>query len=247
MHPSCCIAKASWPKRWGCRWHESLRLRFGRYQSMWFQTAMPWVRPDEYEFASVDFTPNYLCSATALRNIHSTARDPSELRFIVLMRDPIMRAFSEWSMFTTWGWDKEKSFAKRATEQMDKFKKCNSTLFQRPDLLRALPDVELFAYMTKCFKGMAMEYVLNSLYPVCIAGALRIFKREQFLFLRFEDLMRMKAPAVLTLLSNFTGLYTDERIIHQVRAQHECEAGRARKVPLSFTKKGGNSSAARKS
>ena len=40
---------------------------------------------------------------------------------------------------------------------------------------------------------MAMEYVTNSLYPVCIAGALRIFKREQFLFLRFEDLMRMKA------------------------------------------------------
>lgn len=22
MHPSCCVAKASWPKRWGCRWHE---------------------------------------------------------------------------------------------------------------------------------------------------------------------------------------------------------------------------------
>ena len=44
----------------------------------------------------------------ALRNINATARDPNELRFIVLMRDPIMRAFSEWSMFTTWGWDKEK-------------------------------------------------------------------------------------------------------------------------------------------
>ena len=118
MHPSCCIAKASWPKRWGCRWHETLRLRFGRYQSTWFQTAMPWVKPDEYEFASVDFTPNYLCSATALRNIHSTARDPSELRFIVLMRDPIMRAFSEFSMFTTWGWDKEKSFLRRTTHQV---------------------------------------------------------------------------------------------------------------------------------
>ena len=36
-------------------------------------------------------------------------------------------------------------------------------------------------------------------------GALRVFKREQFLFLRFEDLMRMKAPALLRLISNFTG------------------------------------------
>ena len=238
MHPSCCIAKASWPKRWGCRWHETLRLRFGRYQSTWFQTAMPWVKPDEYEFASVDFTPNYLCSATALKNIHSTARDPSELRFIVLMRDPIMRAFSEFSMFTTWGWDKEKSFLRRTTFQMRAFRNCNSTLFGRADLLMALPDEELFAYIKQCFRGMAMEYVTNSLYPICIAGALRIFKREQFLFLRFEDLMRMKAPALLKMLSNFTGLYTDDSIISKIRGMRECEAGRAKKVPLSFTQKG---------
>ena len=149
MHPSCCIAKASWPKRWGCRWHESLRLRFGRYQSMWFQTAMPWVRPDEYEFASVDFTPNYLCSATALRNIHSTARDPSELRFIVLMRDPIMSLFRVVDVYDV-GWDKEKSFLRRTTDQMRKFRNCNATLFGKPDLLNSLSDDELFAYMKQC-------------------------------------------------------------------------------------------------
>ena len=78
-----------------------------------------------------------------------------------------------------------------------------------------LPDEELHGYVKKCFKGMAMEYVTNSLYPICIAGALRIFKREQFLFLRFEDLMRMKAPGLLRLLSKFTGLYTDDNIISQ--------------------------------
>jgi len=207
---------------------------------------MPWVKPDEYEFASVDFTPNYMCHSGALHNIHATARDPSELRFIVLMRDPIMRAFSEFSMFTAWGWDKATSFATRTQEQMSKFANCNRTLFHRPDLLRTIPDDELFSYMTKCFKGMAMEYVTNSLYPICIAGALRIFKREQFLFLRFEDLMRMKAPALLHLLSNFTGLHTDRQIIDAVRQNRECEAGRARKVPLSFTQKG-NDSKARKS
>ena len=47
------------------------------------------MRPSDYEFASVDFTPNYLCNVKALHNIHSTARNPDELRFIVLMRDPI--------------------------------------------------------------------------------------------------------------------------------------------------------------
>ena len=83
----------------------------------------------------------------------------------------------------------------------------------------------------------------NSLYPVCISGALRIFKREQFLFLRFEDLMRMKAPALLNLLSNFTGLHTDPEIISKVRSMRQCEAGIARKVPLSFTQKGNTSKA----
>ena len=95
-----------------------------------------------------------------------------------------MRAFSEWSMFTQarytphpptrtmkrmahlcaacllcpqWGWDKEKSFYKRVHQQMNVLKKCNESLFHRPDLLNALPDEELFAYVKKCFRGMAME------------------------------------------------------------------------------------------
>jgi len=237
MHPSCCIAKASWPKRWGCRWHETLRLRFGKHTSTWFQTAMPWVEPDKYEFASVDFTPNYMCTPSALQNIHRTARDPAELRFIVLMRDPIMRAFSEWSMFALgWGWDGDKNLLRRLRSQMASFKQCNKTLFHNIPLLRSLPNDELFRYITKCIRGNAMQYITNSIYPICVEAALRIFRKEQFLFLRFEDVMRMKAPAVLRLLSNFTGLYTDDRIIHKVRQNGECEAPRAKKVPLSFGK-----------
>ena len=40
---------------------------------------------------------------------------------------------------------------------MGRFRQCNTTLFHRPDLLRTLPDEELFAYMQQCFKGLAME------------------------------------------------------------------------------------------
>jgi hypothetical protein len=91
---------------------------------MWFQNAMPWVVPDQYDFATVDFTPNYLCTEKALKNIYSSARDPKELRFIVLMRDPIMRAFSEWTMFVLgWGWDHEPSLHRKFHYQMDKFKR----------------------------------------------------------------------------------------------------------------------------
>ena len=152
-------------------------------------------------------------------------------------------------------------------------------------LLKQLPDHELFAYLSKCFAGRAMEYVSNSVYSVCLLAAQvhaapttavltlavltatvlsmailtmavltvltmavltlaqRIFDKEQFLVLKFEDLMSMKAPGLLRLLSNFTGLHTDENIIRKVRNARECEAGSARKIPLSFAKSNNSKSA----
>ena len=77
-------------------------------------------------------------------------------------------------------------------------------------------------------------------------AAQRIFDKEQFLFLKFEDLMAMKAPGLLRLLSNFPGLHTDETIIRKVRKARECEAGSARKIPLSFAKSNDSKSAGAK-
>ena len=109
------------------------------------------------------------------------------------MRDPIMRAFSEWSMFVLgWGWDHEPSLHKKMRSQMARFKQCNATLFHNVSLLKQLPDRELFAYLSKCFQGRAMEYISNSVYSVCLLAAQRIFDKEQFLVLKFEDLMQMK-------------------------------------------------------
>ena len=42
----------------------------------------------------VDFTPNYLCDADAMARIHRVAGgNARQLRFIVVMRDPVYRAF----------------------------------------------------------------------------------------------------------------------------------------------------------
>jgi len=147
-----------------------------------------------------------------------------------------MRAYSEWSMFCLhWHWDHIQQLDVRFRAKMKFFIQCNATLYGDPSLVRKLPNDELFRYLRKCFKGVAMEYMSNSIYSVCIEGAMRVFKREQFLFLRFEDLMRMKAPALIRLLSNFTGLYTDEKIIRLMQAKQQCEAGTSKKRPLSFT------------
>lgn len=45
--------------------HENIRLKFHINEAVWFQRALPWVVPGTYNFASVDFTPNYLCSQEA--------------------------------------------------------------------------------------------------------------------------------------------------------------------------------------
>ena len=197
------------------------------------------------------------------------------------MRDPIMRAFSEWSMFALgWFWEKNTNFEHKVSQQMRTFRECNTTLFHDVEKLKTIPPAELEAYLTKCFRGRAMEYVSTSVrpptflpsrararatsdaaaarrrsrrrprrrsrrrsrphhrrsrphrrcaaaapqvYSVCILNALRVFDRSQFLFLRFEDLMGMNAPALLKLLSNFTGLHTDAQIINQMRSANQCE------------------------
>ena len=67
-------------------------------------------------------------------------------------------------------------------------------------------------------------YVTNSLYSVCLLHALRHFKREQFLFLRYEDMMEMDATSLLKLLGRFAGLYTGHDLLAAAVADGACIA-----------------------
>ena len=252
------------PWQGNAAWHGLRRKHPERTTVTRMRTALPWSPPtaeggsggdgsggrDTFSFATVDFTPNYLCSSAAMRNIRATAATPSALRFIVVTRDPIARAFSEWMMFAHgWGWDRERNLTRTMRRQMRELATCNATLHATPRLLLGLSDAALFRHLHRCFgRGKAMAYVSSSAYAVCIVAALRVFPREQFLFLKFEQLMAMKAPALLRLLSNFTGLFTDDAIAHTVRSRHrQCEAAAAIKKPLSFAKlKGAGTSEARR-
>eukprot|EP00966_Prymnesium_polylepis_P302338 6985057-Prymnesium_polylepis.1 len=56
-------------------------------------------------------------------------------------------------------------------------------------------------------------YVPSSAYAPCILHALRFFDRDQFLFLRYEDLVRMSAPQVVRLLGDFLGAHVDGAVL----------------------------------
>jgi hypothetical protein len=61
-------------------------------------------------------------------------------------------------------------------------------------LLKQLPDHELFAYLSKCFAGRAMEYVSNSIYSVCLLAA-------QVLLLPWLSWLAVVTMTVLTIAS----------------------------------------------
>ena len=59
-------------------------------------------------------------------------------------------------------------------------------------------------------------------------SALRLFRREQFLFLRYEDVLRLEPAALLRLLARFTGLSADAAL-QDPHTLERCSA--ARKLP----------------
>jgi len=88
-----------------------------------------------------------------------------------------------------------------------RLRRCDPLLYAAPWRLTTLRTEQLSRYLRKCFGGgRAMQYLATSLYAVCIEYALRLFRREQFLFLRYEDVKRMAPHALVALLSRFTGL-----------------------------------------
>ena len=236
-HPACVRVAPAAPQFSGqfrsCNWEPSFARPEGSQpgrsparsparEAFCTHSLLPWGRAGELNISVVDFTPNYICDADAMRRMHEgAAGQPDRLRFIVVMRDPIMRAFSEWAMFSLgWNWDPVKNFSASMAYKLDDLRKCNRSLFMRPDRLRALPTSELASYMRECFRfGSATMYATTSMYGVCMLHALRYFRREQFLVLRYEDLMRMKGPEILRALARFTGLHLNPRQLANPKCQ----------------------------
>ena len=73
---------------------------------------------------------------------------------------------------------------------------------------------------------------------MCLLHALRYFRREQFLILRYEDLMKLDANSLVWLLGHFTGLHVSESAVRSSagvgRNGGKCQASRNRK-PNSYS------------
>ena len=208
-----------------CNWEPAVHTSLGRNDSFCLTSLLPHAAPGEFNLLVGDFTPNYLCDAEALPRLRASARDPDALRFVVVMREPAARARSEWAMFALqWAWDPIGDFGASFATRVKQVRECNATLFRNVTALKSLPTEELSDYLRECWNfGGALMYATNSMYSVCVLHALRHFKREQFLFLRYEDLMAMDARDLLRLIGRFTGLYAGDDLIEAVGPTGRCQ------------------------
>ena len=123
-----------------------------------------------------------------------------------------------------WNWDAERNFTSAMEGKLSALRRCNETLFDQPLLLETLPTEELAEYVQSCYRqGRAMMYPQLSMYAPCILHALRYFRREQFLFLRYEDLMKMSAEAIVRLVGHFSGLHLDAELVAHAVEGGKCQ------------------------
>jgi hypothetical protein len=178
-----------------------------------------------------DMTPNYLCSSHALRLMRE--RYGPELarqaRFIVMLRDPVARAYSEFSMFRNWGWEMVSDFGQAITTEVQRLRQClrNDTLLLRPLTIAEMEPARVVEDVMRCGSGDARQYIRNSMYETCIAGAYAYFERSQFMFIFSEDLRVMPGAEVMEKVQAFTGLSLehDENGKVSRNAASRCDTG----------------------
>jgi hypothetical protein len=151
------------------------------------ESYLPWVDRRRYPGAvSMDFTPNHMNDPMAPIRLWDHMPHPERLRFVVSLRNPLKRAYSEWSMFIKWNWERVTNFGEKLRMELDALRKCNSSVYDEPSLILTLPHTDFSEYHAKCITGSAMEYVRNSMYVVGFRNWMRVFKAEQILVIYSE-------------------------------------------------------------
>lgn len=137
---------------------------------------------------SGEASPNYLLSPHAPARIK---KDAPAVRLIVLLRDPIERAYSHYQGKRIMG-----------VEPLDSFEEALDSEHERTaaEAARVLRDPHYYSPAHRNF-----TYVARSLYYQQIVRWLPLFDREQFLFIKSENLFR--APeAVVASVHSFLGI-----------------------------------------
>ena len=149
----------------------------------WYLSHFPPI-PKESNFLTGEATPWYLVSYGAEKKVASIFPN---IKIIILLRNPILRAFSQYQMELKFAGE-QRSFAEVISSEIEAIKN-----FSSPG------EVDSDYWQTE--KG----YLLFGLYFYFIEKWMTVFPREQFLILRSEDFYANPA-ATLTQVFEFLGV-----------------------------------------
>jgi hypothetical protein len=179
-----------------------------------FPADAPPTRPWEARLVGLDGCPYNLGHTHApalLRAMHASAESARAMRFIVLVRDPVDRAYSEWAMTKRWkgAMHRGGEFSAHAHEQVASIRACVGDARMGALIGHELPDSAFEELYTTCLRGSSFySYVGNSLYGLHLRNWLRAgFAPASFLLLETEAMARTPAEALLGQLRDFTGLH----------------------------------------
>lgn len=190
IHPACKRLKFSRPQS------PKPGERVVKHDDLMVECAVPWVDKRTHPNAvNMDFTPNHLFDPITPTRLYDNMPDPTRLKFVVTLRNPVKRAYSEWSMFVKWNWERTRDFGKRIQMEIAQLRRCNATIFDKPSLVFTLPHDQFSAYHKKCFTGQAMEYVRNGMYINGFRNFMRLFDASQFLIIWSEVSIAARARA----------------------------------------------------
>ena len=151
----------------------------------------------------------------------------SELRFIVLLREPVDRVSSSVRMMTAWGWEKAKrggSNESAVARDVRALRACSvaagvggggapsvagATLAAATAAaLQTFDDARLATYRQCLAKGNPLNHVRAGVYAAAAVAWLRAFAPPQFLWIETEEMRAMDGATLLTHVGRHAGLPT---------------------------------------
>ena len=244
-HPQVKLSGPKEPHYWA--WH-----RYSAKYQDFFVNDSPLFDPEPGQYVSGEFSTSSLIHALVPRRVRANL---PELKIFVLLRNPIDRAYSHFTMSERAGREKECSFEEIVRREMDEVsdllvahergflnvdgdsKSCYSEIDGSPlgvakhargwpqRKLRDDVDLRDFYYQS---------YVFRSLYHDQLHRWLRLFPREQLMIIQSEIFFK-NAADTMNKVVEFLGLEPfDFQAASQLEHRWDAGAGNAQKMPRDY-------------
>ena len=179
------------------------RDRVYKKGNAWYHSHFPILRYSRKHHITFESTPEYLYYHMCAERIFSY---DSRMKLVVLLRDPVARAFSAWAMFRDLYYNRREVLYRRLRLDNDDVRKSREEMLSRDSFHEFDEAVrQEIAQMNSVASVLEPSYVRRGLYTEQLRRYFECFARDQVLVLD-SRLLREDTATVLHELGLFLGL-----------------------------------------